>query len=185
MKRSVLGLILELVLTTTAAYAWQNDRSRLREQRSFSVEQDLLPVRKPVKLSEPALLALETDAAVLSCMKDQSPPDKQPEQAWFQASQIHLNSPNETDLIVSTAGSKSPCFMAPYAARFWVLQKRGEGYQLVLATDAHDLSVLGTKTNHYRDIETSVSNLHGTATTLSRFDGHRYKSVGTRIEPPS
>lgn len=165
--------VLLVTLFGTFVGAPQNRGAHQDEQRAFSMEQEIVPVRVPVTLPDGALRVLAEDTAVSSCLKDQIPPDMKPAPTWFLASKIHLDDRDEADLIVSTS-QKTPCFLGPYTSRFWVLRENEKGYDLVLAVDAHDLTVLRSKWMGLYEIETSVSNLHGTRTSVFRFDGKKY-----------
>lgn len=175
MRKGILtGLLVILIGTSVGAH--QNGNARKKEQRVFSMEQEIVPVREPVKLSDEDLRALASDPAVSSCLENKIPPETRPAAAWFLASKIHLDGHDEMDLIVSTS-PETPCFLGPYTSRFWVLRENEKGYTLVLAVDAHDLSVLRSKWKGHYEIEASVSNLHGTRTSVFKFDGKKYSPV--------
>ena len=188
MDKACLLLLLALTLSGTATQTSQSQGARSREQSSFSMETEMVPIEKPVSLPEGALRVLEKDAGVASCMQNETVSPGQLPSSWFVGSQIHLDGPDETDLIVLPGPLEAPqpmhpapnaCFFGAYTAKFWVLRLTGEGYKLVLKVDAHGLGVLKTKRNGYRDIETTVSSLNGSTTTLFRFNGQRYVSSKT------
>ena len=160
----------------------QDQKSHRVEQRDFSMEEEI--IAKPVDLPENALRALANDEVVSSCLVNQNLSPTQPPRMWFVGSEIHLAGPDESDLIVLPAAVKAPgpmqpapnaCFVGPYTSRFWVLRTSGKGYELALAVDAHDLAVLLAKWKGYAEIETSISTLHGTTSTIYGFDGRSYK----------
>jgi hypothetical protein len=92
---------------------------------------------------------------------------------WFTASEVHLGSKNQTDLVVMGRGIS----LGPYSAGFWVLGQTAKGYDLVLATQAHHLALLDTRTNGLRDIETGLSTLNGSYADRFKFDGQRYQKT--------
>lgn len=177
-------LLLLLLLFAVALGAQERRGAPENEQRNFSMEQEIVPIRVPAILPEGALLALASDRSVSSCLHKQNSSPTHPPATWFVASEIHLYAPDEIDLIVLPAilkaqRSMSPapnaCFIGPYTSRFWVLRETAKGYDLVLAVDAHDLSVLRSKWKGHYEIETSVSTLHGTKPMVFRFDGRLYR----------
>jgi len=152
------------------------EMTRQREQLSFSMEQEIVPIVKPATLPEGALRALEKDADIVFCMKNENLSPSQLPSSWFVGSQIHLDGPDEIDLIVLPNLTANTCFVGPYTAKFWVLRMTGKGYELALSVHTHGLEVLKSSWKGYRDIETTVSTLNGTTTTLFRFDGKQYAS---------
>jgi hypothetical protein len=150
------------------------EMTRQREQSSFSMEQEIVPIVKPATLSEGALRALEKDADIASCMENENLSPGQLPFSWFIGSQIHLDGPDEIDLIVLPNLTANTCFVGPYTAKFWVLRMTRKGYELALSVHTHGMEVLKRSWKGYRDIETTVSTLHGTTTTLFRFDGKQY-----------
>jgi hypothetical protein len=106
------------------------------------------------------------------------PYEIQPE--WLQASEIHLDGPNEIDLIVVGTGGLRGAHIVP----FWVFRKKQTGYELVLATGGDALSVLKTRWKGFRDINGYGIGLAGAeiTTVTYRFDGQRYQEFKTKTE---
>ena len=183
-RRACLTLVLALAVCGAAGQSQQDEKTRQREQLDFSMETEIVPVEKPVTLPEAALRLLEKEADVSSCMENANVSPGQLSSSWFVGSEIHLGGPDEIDLIVLPSELKptqpmhrppNACFFGPYTAKFWVLRMTRNGYELALAVHAHDLGALKTRWNGHRDIETTVSTLNGSTTTLFRFDGKQYK----------
>jgi hypothetical protein len=179
-------LILMLVLTVfgAASPAQQGEKTREREQLDFSMEQEIVPIQQPVTLSKGALKVLEKEADVSSCMENAKLSAGQLPNSWFVGSQVHLDGPDEIDLIVLPSQLKATqpmhpvpnaCFFGPYTTKFWVLRMSMKGFELVLSVNAHDLGVRKTSWERHRDIEASVSSLNGTTTSIFRFDGQQYR----------
>lgn len=116
----------------TCSQARQDAKKQHHEQTEFSMEREILPIEKPVTLSEDALRALRKDPAVSSCLESENLPNDRLPVSWFVASEIHLTRPNQPDLIVLPAELKAPapmqpapnaCFLGPYTCKWWVLRK--------------------------------------------------------------
>lgn len=191
-RRACFILLLALSLCGVAGQSQQGDKTRQPEQLDFSMETEIVPIEKPVTLPEGALRLLEKEADVSSCMKDANLSPSQLPTSWFVGSKIHLDGPDEMDLIVlpsdlEATQPKHPapnaCFFGPYTAKFWVLRMTRNGYELALTVHTHSLGVLKTGWKGHRDIETTVSTLNGTTTTLFRFDGKQYKLHNEKIKP--
>jgi hypothetical protein len=150
-------------------------KPELPEETAFSME---FSFEHPVALNDAAKKAIASDPDVADVMRDEKlSVDTIPEN-WFTASEVHLEIHDQPDLVVMGLGIS----LGPYTARFWVLRHLQQGYQVVLATDAHDLTLLNTRTNGLRDIETSVK----TEREKFKFDGGRYqKSPPTHDEQSS
>lgn len=159
-------LFLGLLPVSTGAQTGRTPDSN--EQRSFTME---FPFDHPVPLNRAANKALASDQSIADVLKDDHlsietmPPD------WFTASEVHLGAQDKADLVVM--GAKIS--LGPYSAGFWVLRQGPEGYEIVLATHAHDLALLDTRTNGLRDIETGLPTLGKSYSEKYRFDGHRYQ----------
>ena len=186
----LVSLLLCVVLVGFAQVRQANPKEN-HEQHDFSIEQEIVPIERPVGLPESALQALQEDSAVISCLADQNVKNDRVPSSWFVASEVHLAGPDEIDLIVLPAPLKASgpmhpapnaCFMGPYTGKFWVLRQAQKGYEIVLRDDAHDLGVRRTKWKGYRDIDTSLRTLNGTTIRLFRFDGKQYKLHSEKSE---
>jgi len=191
-KKELLTPLLMVGVLVVFARAQQRERAQHQQQTEFSMEQEIVPIKKALTPPEAALRTLERQPAVSSCLESENSSNGQLPASWFVASEIHLAGPDESDLIVLPAELKAPvpmrpapnaCFIGPYTSKFWVLRKMGEGYQVVLSVDAHDVKLRPTRWRGYRDIETSISNLRGTTTTLYRFDGDKYRLFRQTTKP--
>jgi hypothetical protein len=163
------------------------------EQSGFSYELGIDPVQKPAALSGEALRTLATDKHISSCLDRRSlPPEKLPAN-WFVASLIHLDGPNELDLIILPAGrlpetpkgeiSANACLVGANTGGFWVLRRTSAGFQLVLSQIAHALEVLESSSNGLRDIRLYTGALSEHTIVDFRFDGSQYRLFRTRTRP--
>jgi hypothetical protein len=193
MRKVLLTPLIVAFIPMCSGQTQQMQKRQHQQQREFSMEKEIVPLRKPLPLPESAAQALKMDGAVSSCAKDENLPNERALASWFVASEIDLGKPDEPDLIVLPAEVFSPqtmqtppngCFLGPYTMTFWVLGKVGPGYDVVLRVDAHDLTVLLSKWNGYHEIETSISNMRGSVTTMYRFNGRRYVKYKETIKPP-
>jgi hypothetical protein len=163
-----------------------------REQSEFGIELEAVPVQRPVTLPRAALDALGEDERVASCLENEGvSPEKLPLN-WFVASQIHLDGPNEIDLIVlpgdrlpdTPAGEISPnaCLVGANTAQMWVLRDTHHGFKLVLSQIGLGMDVLATRTNGLRDIEIGAV-VGGYADSIDyKFDGESYKITARKSE---
>jgi hypothetical protein len=191
-RRACLIPLLALAACGAVGQSRQGEKTRQREQLDFSMETEIVPIERPVSLPEGALRLLEKEADVSSCMVNAKLSPGQLPASWFVGSQVHLDGPDEMDLIVlpSPLEATQPmhpapnaCFFGPYTAKFWVLRMTRNGYELALTVHTHGLGVLKSGWKGHRDIETGISTLNGTTTTLFRFDGKQYKLHNEKTKP--
>jgi len=181
----LLLLILLLSLSPVASRAQASGQGSRDEQSSFGTEE--VPgrprVMRPLPVPSAVLQILETDEMVKSCLEDNPLPPGRRLGSWFVASEVHLDGPAETDFVVvpSFQGEERMCFQSVAGIGwFWIFRKVETQYRLVLKAAGNGLSVLETRSNGYRDIQTSTLGQAGKyLTTLSfRFDGERYTKLG-------
>jgi hypothetical protein len=114
---------------------------------------------------------------------------------WFVASEIHLEGPNEIDLIVLPGGripdtppgepSANACLVGANTSGFWVLRKTPLGFLVVLSEMAHDLEVLKTRSHGFRDIRLYTISLSSTLIQDFRFEGRHYVLSQKKSRPNS
>lgn len=153
-------------------------KTETTEQTSFSME---FPFERPVALSEAAKKALATDRGIADVMKDDQLSVEAIPKDWFRASEVHLGPKSETDLVVMGLGIS----LGPYSAGFWILRQTPQGYEIVMATDTHDLTLLDSSTNGLRDIETGLPTGGQRYSDIYRFDGQRYQKSPSADESKS
>jgi hypothetical protein len=93
----------------------------------------------------------------------------------IRVARVKLGPSQEHDLLLQSSDNCS-CG-ATGNCEFWAVRQNGTGFEVLLETDmVHFFSISKTRTNGYRDIETSA---HGSATfselTLYKFDGKQYR----------
>ena len=146
------------------------------EQSTFAMEG--VPLSHPVDLPKKAIQLMRENAFVLSCLEQGRSPNDIPAE-WFVASEVHLRTTQEVDLLVMPREtSKSPaenaCLFHAHSMPFWILMRNKTGYALALEEHAQVLRILRATSNGCRNIETKLSNLNYAITWILRFDGHQY-----------
>jgi hypothetical protein len=154
------------------------------EQSSFATEE--LPgqprVQRPLSVPGAVLQKLKSDDIVDSCLRYNPLTPGQSLDSWFIASEIHLDGPTESDLIIvpSFKGEESMCFHSVAGiGTFWLFRKNGNHYELVLRASGNSLEVLGTRNAGYRNIQTVTAGEAGRYITkiTYKFDGRQYKKA--------
>lgn len=165
---------------------------RQSEQTSFGAE--AIPgealVKNPVEVPKAALQVLRgaLSRGELNCVRVEEVRPEEIPSSWFVASEIHLDGPDEIDLIIQPqALSKSPspnrCLFGAHAVPFWILAKADEGYRLLLNTTGDALQVMDQRTKGYRDIEVSSLTAVTRTALILKFDGNRYQLAERRSQP--
>jgi hypothetical protein len=175
MQRAIVTFVM-LVMTTWRAPTVGSIEPVLQEteQWHFSSELDITPMKRPVEVPDEVLVLLRKNSIVLrnkSCLREAGTSDRIPS-SWFVASEVHLDGPDERDLIILP---KNGCFLGANLGPFWIVRNSPEGYRLVLSWVAHDLEVLPTRSNGYHDIRLTSATADMISTTICRFDGQKYQ----------
>lgn len=160
-------------------------RSAHFEQTAFDLAQDISDkvVKRSVGIPNSALDALRDnlDTDIVDCFKSKGITPEHASASWFQASAIHLNGPNEIDLVVfpyvpnPSPTNPAGCMLPANFGLAWVL---GPGtatgrYRLLLATGGLRLEVLNSRANRYRDIQVGQPG----RTVLYKFSGQQYQTA--------
>jgi hypothetical protein len=188
MKRNVRTLFaFFVVLSLAAPLGAQNQSGRGVEQSSFGGEE--VPgvpfIKHPASIPESVLQILRQDEVVKSCLSDTTPTPDAPFASWFVASQIHLDGPQQADLIVlPSPRDHHPDYLCLHSvegfSRFWIFRKTGEGYELILTTGGLGVEVAKTRHAGRRDLE-SVNPIAGVITIVTFcFDGKIYRKCRTQ-----
>jgi hypothetical protein len=193
LKQVVWSIALTALLTSPERGAsWQTAASdRETEQTVFNAEGDAsgVLVKSPVKIPDSALQVLRDTltGGKYNCLKSRGTSPAEAPAPWFLASAIHLNGPDEVDLIVvpnvpiiSEPSNPGGCLLSAHGGPFWVL---GPGiasgrYGLLLATYGDQLEILNEKTNRYKDIQ----KVSGQTTILYKYTVSQYQQVEKRTE---
>ena len=191
-QKVLLILTISCLLNTSVAAAPKGKQGR-KEQISFSVEQELVPIEKPSDLPYEALQVLAKEAGVASCLENQGISGNKLPSSWFIASEIHLDGQNEVDFVVLPNLESEPqhhpgpavCFLGANTGQFWIIRKTSAGYGLVLSLFTHGLGVLDSRSHGLRDVEAVTVSANGETRSLFKFNGEQYKLHSEKAEQPS
>jgi hypothetical protein len=154
------------------------------EQADFAMVEE--SPDRPVDVPAEVLAQLKKDEFVLSCLQEgQSSSDLAGD--WFVGSVIQLGNQKHDGMVVQPRkhpATVEPCLLHVHSMPFWVFVKTRNGYALVLTDSVQLLRVLRTKSNGYRDIETSMSTTLGETRWFYKFDGHKYSLFRKTSTPP-
>ena len=161
-------VVAALVFVFVSKACGQAPKGTRAEQVRFGLEES---IDRPVPLPEAVLKILRQDSDIRACDLEQNSRDTIPAM-WYEASEIHLDGPTESDLIVK---AKNACLWGANIGPFWVFRKTPNGHSLVLSTVALGLQVLKTKTNAFRDIRAGAIASLKPSYVMYKFDGHNYQ----------
>ncbi|HEV8482247.1 MAG TPA: hypothetical protein VGV87_01705 [Blastocatellia bacterium] len=147
-----------------------------QEQSVFGLEID---IDHPVSIPKDVLRILKTDRAIRKCFhEDEAAREVTP--SMFVAAEIDLNYDNIPDLVVTAADT---CLMGANIGPFWVFRKTDHGYERILRVDTLNLEFLKTKTNCYRNVQTTGATAREAVTTTYIFNGRVYQLRRSKTEP--
>lgn len=170
--KRIIAPLLTVLITCNPATAY----AQPSEQHHFSAEET--GVRKPVPIPEAVMAILRESEGVRGALEDKNMSATEIPPSWFSASAIHLNRPEQVDLVVMGVGP----LRGANVTTFWVFSAAARGYELVLMAPAHDLIVTKTRWKGHRDIELISMTAVDISTVVVRFDGERYKEYKARTE---
>lgn len=162
------SFVFTVLLLISANGRIAEQKAEIANQTSFSSES---PFERPVALGEAAKIALASDREIAGELNDARLSVQSIPKGWFRASEVQLGPANEAGLVVM-ALNFSP---GPNRAYFWILRSTPKGYEIVLATDAHDLSILEGSSNGLRDIQTALPSGAPRPIKKYEFDGLLYE----------
>lgn len=149
--------------------AMSQDETSPSEQVQFSAEDE--SVKQPISIPPDAWSILKKDSNVLEVLASQNLKAGQLPASWFVASEVHLDGPNERDLVVIGKGM----LQGANLTTFWVFAQSPQGLKLVLTLPAHDLFIEQTRTKGYRNIQAVMMTAGRVSTAELRFDGAEYR----------
>ncbi len=176
-KRTAGALLAVLIICNAGIGEDTGKGHRPSEQMHFSAEQ--AGVEKPIPIPEAVLAMLKTDDMVRNALANEEIPTEKIPLSWFSASTIHLNGPEQTDIVVMAEGS----LRGSNVTTFWVFRGTASNYELVLTAPAHDLEVKKTRWKGYRDIELTSLTAVKISTVLCRFNGKQYTKHRAKTQP--
>lgn len=143
----------------------------------FSSEEDSVP--GTVALPECAHIWLARDAQVSRRLDRLRLSLRQLPDAWFVAGAVNLGKPNEKLLVVMGADGLLGANTSP----FWILRWSGQSCDLLLATAAHHLEFLETKTHGLPDVQIGFASTGNTSEHQYKFDGDLYMEADDACRP--
>lgn len=171
-RRLILPPCLFLLLEPSGA--WGKAGS---EQTSFDADASQ-QIAHPLPLPDSVLRVLSHDDVVMACRKENPIPPGASLASWFAASEVHLDGPDEADLVVLPVAKGRPylCFHSIEGVGwFWVFRQIGADYQLVLKTAGLGLIIRDARHHGYRDIQSGTAfGTHRSQTTY-RFENGQYR----------
>ncbi len=144
--------------------------ARSAEQRAFSMEEQKM--LRPVPLPPEVMSLIELDSGIREVLS-YAPSDS------LLASEIHLHTPSEKDLVIMGAGPLA----GANVTTFWIFRPTNQGYELLLNAAAHDLDVKSARSNGYRDIELLSATADSISRVLCKFNGETYHSGQKNPKP--
>jgi hypothetical protein len=185
--RTTMLFIVMITFSKEAVEAQTHKSASGREQSIFASEG--VKVAHPIDPPESALQVLRKDQFVRSCVGDNESPGEIPGY-WFVGSEIRLGATkDENDLVIQPrelpgSPSENRCLWHAHSIPFWVLKRTADGYALILDDNAQVLKVLNSRSNGFRDIETSMTTTSGRTTSVFKWDGRRYSLAASRTTSP-
>jgi hypothetical protein len=149
------------------------------EQTHFSAEDE--GVRHPVPIPGDVMAILRADESVRNAgayLESEGMTSGEVTAKLLSASQINLGSSGQKDLIVVAEGP----LRGANITTFWIFLHGDEGYRLAFKFFAHDLIVMESRFNGYRDLEMLEATAATVTDILFRFDGREYKLFSSKAE---
>jgi hypothetical protein len=178
-RRLVLGFCIFLLLEPSRAWGKTE-----REQTSFDADPSS-QITRTVSLPDSVLQILAQDSEVVACMKENPIPSEASLASWFVASEIHLDGPDEVDLVVLPVaqGNRLMCFHSVEGIGwFWVFRQVGAHYELALKTAGLGLIIRDARHRGYRDIQSGLAfGMHSSQTTY-RFENGKYREYRSEAQ---
>jgi hypothetical protein len=143
----------------------------------FSSEEDALP--GAVALPECARAWLARDAHVSLGLDRQQLSLAQLPGAWFAAGAVNLGKSTEKLLVVMGTYGLRGANTSP----FWILRWSGQSCDLLLATAAHHLEFLDTKTHGLPDVQIGFASTGNTSEHQYKIDGRAYMEADDACRP--
>ena len=187
----VVWLLVLVAVLECSVVAQKPGKEQQQEQSNFGGDAGSAEefTRKPVEIPTAALQLLRDTLhpGTIYCIEEKGTKLDQVPASWFVGSEIHLDGPDETDLVVRPNVFKLPeaasCLLGASEIPFWVLRNVGGRYLLLLETYALELDVLDSRTNGYRDIQTDSATAVTRTTFLYKMDVAQYQLAEKKTEP--
>jgi hypothetical protein len=163
------------ILATFGVWGTSAQKRPFGEQLSFKEDG---PLRNQVPLSPEVLKILPQTDEARDGLRQASPSERNNPERLFRASEVHLSRSAEIDVVVMGVGVMS----GGDQSWFWVVRSERNNPTVVCFAGGNSLDLLNSRTNGYRDIESSWSSAAKSTITIYRFDGTQYKQSKTSPE---
>ena len=151
--------------------------SKSHEQLHFSAEDET--VQHPANIPQDAWNILQKDSYVQNVLHDENLTAEQLPQSWFLASAVHLDGPQESDLVVIARSE----LMGANVTTFWLFIQTPKGMKLVLTAPAHDLFIKSSRSHGHRDINMVGMTAIRILSVIFRYDGDQYRESSSSDQP--
>jgi hypothetical protein len=169
--RSISRTVLALALSVVAigiSVAQDKEAHPAHEQTTFAEDE---PLRHPVRLSTDVLKVLLSTNEAKNALANASDSQQKNAAHLFQGTKVHLNGPDEIDLVVIGI----PPMAGADNGWFWVVRSANKNPQVVLFVGGNTLELMDSRTLGYRDINTIWASPSVTKEMIYHFDESRYK----------
>lgn len=175
--RSLVCVACVVFLCATSLADLQANAQQANPPVVFSSEEDSVP--GAVALPECARIWLARDADVSRQLDRLHLSLAQLPDSWFAAGAVNVGKPNEKLLVVMGTDGLLGANTSP----FWILRWSGQSCDLLLATAAHHLEFLETKTHGLPDVQIGFASTGNTSEHQYKFDGHVYMKADDACRP--
>ena len=176
--RSLVCVACVVFLGATSLASLQANAQQANSLVGFSSEEDSVP--GAVALPDCARRWLARDARVSLQLDRFHLSLGQLPDSWFAAGAVNFGKPNEKLLVVM---GNSRELIGANTAPFWILLWTRQSCDLLLATAAHHLELLDTKTHGLPDVQIGFASTGNTSVHQYNFDGHAYMEADEACRP--
>ena len=150
--------------------------SKPHEQLHFSAEDET--VQRPADIPQDAWKILQKDSDVQNVLDYDNLTVEQLPRSWFLASTVHLDGPQESDLVVIARSELS----GANVTTFWLFIQTPKGMKLVLTAPAHDLFIKSSRSHGHRDIKMFALTAIRIISVTFHYDGNKYQKSSSSDE---
>jgi len=154
------------------------ERATPHEQLSFEIGHGRSTVKHPVPLSDADLAEIRKVQSNQPLFQPPFPLKSSeipvPTREGLEVGAVHLNGPEERDLVVIGSGRR---YVTEKLAPFWVIREIPTGPKVVLAEWTHKLEVQPTKHRGMADLLTYRDTGMGGSVTAFEFNGFKYAQM--------
>ena len=138
--------------------------SKSHQQLHFSAEDET--VQRTAEIPQDVWKILQKDSGVQNVLENENLTAEQLPRSWFLTSAVHLDCPQENDLLVIAYDR----LRGANVTTFWLFMQTPKGMKLVLNAPAHDLFIKSSRSHGHRDII-----MGGMTAVILRYDGNQYR----------